>query len=111
MLPANASGQPSPRSAGRCEHRPRAVPLSADNATATPVVSLVRPCLSGPERRGFQPGLLVTAVVISALGAGGVLPGDEGDWTEVAVIGGGLLLGMLALGGVRAERARRYGCW
>src|SRR5664280_1303939 len=25
-------------------------PLSADNATATPVVSLVRPCLSGPLR-------------------------------------------------------------
>ena len=60
---------------------------------------------------GWRVTVLVTAVVISALGAGGVLPGDEGDWTEVAVIGGGLLLGMLALGGVRAERARRYGCW
>jgi hypothetical protein len=46
-----------------------------------------------------------------ALGVGGVLPGGEGGWTEVAIIGGGLLLGMLALGAGRAERARRYGCW
>ena len=60
---------------------------------------------------GWRVTVLLTPVVISALGAGGVLPGDEGDWTEVAVIGGGLLLGMLALGAVRAERARRYGCW
>jgi hypothetical protein len=52
---------------------------------------------------GWRVTVLVTAVVISALGAGGVLPGDEGDWTEVAVIGGGLLLGMLALGAVRAS--------
>ena len=60
---------------------------------------------------GWRVTVLVTAVVISALGAGGVLPGGEGDWAEVAVIGGGLLLGMLALGPIRAERARRYGCW
>ena len=45
----------------------------------------------------------MTAVVISALGAGGVLPGGEGGWTEVAVIGGGLLLGMLAFGAVPAS--------
>ena len=55
--------------------------------------------------------VLVAAVVGSALGGGGVLPGGEGGWTEVGIVVGGLLLGLLALGAGRAERARRYGCW
>jgi hypothetical protein len=57
---------------------------------------------------GWRVTVLAAAVVGSALGAGGILPGGEGGWTEVAIIAGGLPLGMLAGG---AERARRYGCW
>jgi hypothetical protein len=60
---------------------------------------------------GWRVTVLVAAVVVSALGVGGVLPGAEGGWTALAIVAGGLLLGMLAGGAVRAERARRYGCW
>jgi len=60
---------------------------------------------------GWRVTVLVAAVIVSALGVGGVLPGGEGGWTEVGIVAGGLLLGMLALDAGRAERARRYGCW
>jgi hypothetical protein len=60
---------------------------------------------------GWRVTVLAAAVVGSALGGGDVLPGAEGGWTALAVIAGGLLLGMLALGPGGAERARRYGCW
>jgi len=54
---------------------------------------------------------VLAAAVAGALGAGGVLPGRAGGWAAVTVVAGGLLLGLLAVGAGRAERARRYGCW
>jgi hypothetical protein len=42
---------------------------------------------------GWRVTVLVAAVVVSALGVGGVLPGAEGGWTALAIVAGGLLLG------------------
>ena len=102
-------------------------------------LGLVQPVLRGPQvgHRGDQVGepamarrvphglrgwwhyshlvgwriTVLAAAVAGALGAGGVLPGRAGGWAAVTVVAGGLLLGLLAVGAGRAERARRYGCW
>jgi len=62
MLPANASGQPSPRSAGRCEHRPRAVSAVRRQCDGD-ASGVARPSLPiGPPTARRRPRALVGVV-------------------------------------------------